>query len=256
MPPLFVCLVAGVCGACVGSFLNVCIYRLPLDESVISPGSYCRSCSTPLVWYDNIPLFAYLMRRGRCRMCGAQFSVRYICVELLTACIAVLLLVHFGVTLVALGYFVFAAALVVITFIDVDYQIIPDVISLPGIILGLLFSAISPHLTFWESLIGAGLGAGILLIVAFGYWAVTRREGMGGGDIKLLAMIGAFLGWRAIPFTLLIASFTGSVIGVATMLRRRADSKLILPFGPFLAFGAGCYLFIGESLIAWYLGLR
>ena len=234
----------------------MCIYRLPLDESVISPGSYCRSCSTPLVWYDNIPLFAYLMRRGRCRMCGAQFSVRYICVELLTACIAVLLLVHFGVTLVALGYFVFAAALVVITFIDVDYQIIPDAISVPGIILGLLFSAISPHMTFWESLIGAGLGAGILLIVAFGYWAVTRREGMGGGDIKLLAMIGAFLGWRAIPFTLLIASFTGSVIGVATMLRRRADSKLILPFGPFLAFGAGCYLFIGESLIAWYLGLR
>ena len=234
----------------------MCIYRLPLDESVISPGSYCRSCSTPLVWYDNIPLFAYLMRRGRCRMCGAQFSVRYICVEFLTACIAVLLVIQFGVTLVALGYFVFAAALVVITFIDVDYQIIPDVISLPGIIFGLLFSAISPHLTFWESLIGAGLGAGILLIVAFGYWAVTRREGMGGGDIKLLAMIGAFLGWRAIPFTLLLASCTGSVIGVATMLRRRADSKLILPFGPFLAFGAGCYLFIGESLIAWYLGLR
>lgn len=222
---------------------------------MISPGSYCRSCSTLLAWYDNIPLFSYLARRGRCRVCGTGFSVRYFWVELLTACLAILLVIQFGVTLVTLGYFVFAAALVVITFIDVDHQIIPDVISLPGIILGLLFSLISSHVTFRESLIGAGLGAGVLLIVAFGYWAVTRREGMGGGDIKLLAMIGAFLGWRAIPFTLLIASCTGSVIGIATMIRRRADSKLALPFGPFLAFGAGCYLFIGEFLIAWYLGL-
>ncbi len=234
----------------------MCIYRLPLEESVISPGSHCRSCSTPLAWYDNIPLFSYLVRRGRCRVCDARFSVRYFWVELLTAASAVLLVAQFGLTLVTLEYFVFAAALVVITFIDVDHQIIPDIISLPGIILGLLFSAISPQVTFWESLIGAGLGAGVLLTVAFGYWAVTRREGMGGGDIKLLAMIGAFLGWRAIPFTLLVASCSGSVIGIATMIRYRADTKLALPFGPFLAFGAGCYLFIGESLIAWYLGLH
>ena len=234
----------------------MCIYRLPLEESVISPGSHCRNCSTPLAWYDTIPLFTYLVRHGRCRICGARFSVRYFWVELLTAALAGLLVVQFGVTLATLGYFVFAAALVVITFIDVDYKIIPDVISLPGTLLGLLFSALSPHLTFWESLIGAGLGAGVLLIVAFGYWAVTGREGMGGGDIKLLAMIGAFLGWRAIPFTLLLASCSGSVIGLAVMLRRRTDSKLVLPFGPFLAFGAGCYLFIGEALIAWYLSLR
>lgn len=234
----------------------MCIYRLPLEESVVSPGSHCRSCSAPLAWYDNIPLFSYLVRRGRCRVCGAGFSARYFWVELLTACLAVLLVIQFGVTLVTLGYFVFVAALVVSTFIDVDHKIIPDVISLPGIVLGLFFSLVSPHVTFWESLTGAGLGAGVLLIVAFGYWAVTRREGMGGGDIKLLAMIGAFLGWRAIPFTLLVASCTGSAIGIATMIRRRADAKLALPFGPFLAFGAGCYLFIGESLIAWYLGLR
>ena len=234
----------------------MCIYRLPREESVISPGSHCRSCLTPLAWYDNIPLFSYLVRRGRCRVCGARFSARYFWVELLTAALAVLLVAQFGLSLVALGYFVFAAALVVITFIDVDHQIIPDVISLPGILLGLLFSALSPQVTFRESLIGAGLGAGVLLTVALGYWAVTKREGMGGGDIKLLAMIGAFLGWRAIPFTLLVASCTGSVIGIATMIRRRADTKLALPFGPFLAFGAGCYLFIGEPLIAWYLGLH
>ena len=166
-----------------------------------------------------------------------------------------MLVLQFGLSLATGGYFIFAAALIAITFIDVDYQIIPDVISLPGVVLGLLFSVISPHLTIWESLIGAGLGAGILLAVAFSYWAVTKREGMGGGDIKLLAMIGAFLGWRSIPFTLLVASFTGSGIGIATMIRQQADSKLALPFGPFLAFGAVCYLFFGEPLIDWYLGL-
>ena len=234
----------------------MCIYRLPGEESVISPGSHCRSCLTPLAWYDNIPLFSYLVRRGRCRVCGARFSARYFWVELLTAALAVLLVAQFGLTLTTLGYFVFAAALIVITFIDADHQIIPDVISLPGILLGLLFSVLSPQVTFRESLIGAGLGAGVLLTVALGYWAVTKREGMGGGDIKLLAMIGAFLGWRAIPFTLLVASCTGSAVGVATMIQCRADTKLALPFGPFLAFGAGCYLFIGEFLIAWYLGLR
>ena len=158
----------------------MCIYRLPREESIVSPGSYCRSCRTPLAWYDTIPLFAYLIRRGRCRLCGAQFSVRYFWVELLSAGLAVLLLVQFGVTLVAVGYFVFAAALVVIAFIDADYRIIPDAISVPGVLLGLLFSLISPHLTFWESLAGAGLGAGILLAVAFSYWVVTKREGMGG----------------------------------------------------------------------------
>ncbi len=223
---------------------------------MVSPGSHCRSCSTPLTWYDNIPLLSYLVRRGRCRVCGARFSARYFWVELLTAAIAVLLPIQFGLTLATLGYFVFAAALIVITFIDVDHRIIPDVISLPGTLLGLLLSVFSPQVTFWESLIGAGLGAGALLTVALGYRAVTEREGMGGGDIKLLAMIGAFLGWRAIPFTLLAASCTGSMIGIATMIRRRTDTRLALPFGPFLAFGAGSYLFIGESLTAWYLDLR
>lgn len=255
IPLLLVFTFAFVFGACIGSFLNVCIYRLPLEESIVSPESHCRSCSTPLAWYDNIPLLTYLFRRGRCRACGAQFSSRYFFVELLTALIALMLVAQFGISVSTLGYFVFAAALVVITFIDVDYQIIPDVISLPGIVAGMLFSFLSPHLTLWDSLIGAAAGAGILLAVALGYWLITKREGMGGGDIKLLAMIGAFLGWRSVPFTLLIASFVGSGIGIATMIRRQADTKLALPFGPFLSFGALCYLFVGETLIAWYLGL-
>ena len=242
-------------GAAIGSFLNVCIYRLPLRESIVFPASHCRACSAPLSWYDNLPLASYVLRRGRCRFCGAAFSFRYFLVELLTALLAVALVYRFGLTVTTVGYFAFSAALVVITFIDLDYQIIPDVISLPGAVAGVLFSLVSPALSLWSSLIGLVLGAGILLAVALGYRAVTGREGMGGGDVKLLAMIGAFLGWRAVLFSLFAASFVGSVVGVAAMVRNHADSKLALPFGPFLSFGALCYLFFGEQLIGWYLNL-
>jgi leader peptidase (prepilin peptidase)/N-methyltransferase len=162
---------------------------------------------------------------------------------------------RFGLTVTTVGYFAFIAALVTITFIDLDHQLIPDAISLPGVAVGLLFSVVTPRLTFMSSVVGAGIGAGVLLAVALGYKAMTGREGMGGGDIKLLAMIGAFLGWRSVPFTLFAASCVGSIIGVVTMVQRRADGQLALPFGPFLAFGAVCYLFFGEQLIDWYLGL-
>ncbi len=255
--PLLFLFFVFVFGACVGSFLNVCICRLPVNESVVSPPSHCRACKALLPWHDNLPLLGYLMRRGRCGSCGEKFSIRYFMVELLTGLLAVVLTWQFGPSLTTLGYFAFAAALVVITFIDLDHQIIPDVISLPGVLAGLLFSLLSPlpTLTLWTSFIGALVGGGTLLAVALGYQLLTGREGMGGGDVKLLAMIGAFLGWRAIPFTIFIASLLGSIVGVTAMIRNRADSKLALPFGPFLSFGALSYLFIGESLIAWYLGL-
>lgn len=248
---------AFVFGACIGSFLNVCIYRMPLEKSVVFPASHCQACFTVLPWYDNLPLLSYLIRRGHCGFCGAHFSARYFFVELLTGLMAVAVMSQFGLTLVALGYFAFVAALIVITFIDLDHQIIPDVISLPGIVVGLLFSLLSPlpTLTIWTSLLGALAGAGSLLAVALGYQAVSGREGMGGGDVKLLAMIGAFLGWRSIPFTIFFASCIGSLIGVGTMIRRQADSQLALPFGPFLSFAALAYLFYGERLISWYLGL-
>jgi leader peptidase (prepilin peptidase)/N-methyltransferase len=252
--PSFVVAVTFVFGAVVGSFLNVCIYRLPLRESIVFPASHCRSCATPLAWYDNLPLVSYLLRRGRCRFCGAAFSSRYFVVEFITALLAVLLVNHFGLTLTAFGYFVFSAALVVITFIDLDHWIIPDVISLPGIIAGIVFSLVSP-ITIWDSLTGAVAGAGILWAVFWGYYFWAHEEGMGGGDVKLLAMIGAFLGWRAILFTLFSASFTGAVVGLILMRIRHADGKMALPFGPFLSFGALCYLFFGERLIGWYFKL-
>jgi leader peptidase (prepilin peptidase)/N-methyltransferase len=242
-------------GAVIGSFLNVCIYRLPDGESVVFPASHCRACTRVLSWYENVPLLSYLFQRGRCRTCGTRFSARYFWVELLTAFLALALVYRFGLTPMTVGYFVFIAALVTITFIDLDHQIIPDVISLPGVMVGLLFSFLTPHVTFMNALLGAGLGAGILLAVALGYKMLTGREGMGGGDIKLLAMIGAFLGWRSVPFTLFAASCVGSLVGVAAMVRRQADGQLALPFGPFLAFGAVCYLFFGEQLIDWYLSL-
>ncbi len=242
-------------GAVIGSFLNVCIYRLPDHESIVFPASHCRACSRVLSWYENVPLLSYLLQRGKCRTCGAHFSSRYFWVELLTAFLSIALVSRFGLTLTTVGYFLFVASLVTVTFIDLDHQIIPDVISLPGVLVGLLFSLVSSHISFWDSLAGAAIGAGVLLAVALGYTAITGREGMGGGDVKLLAMIGAFLGWRSVPFTLFAASCIGSIIGVIVMARRNANSQLALPFGPFLAFGAISYLFFGERLINWYLGM-
>lgn len=253
--PSFLAVSVFIFGTCIGSFLNVCVYRIPLEQSIVSPSSYCFGCSSPLAWYDNIPLLSYLILRGRCRVCSAQFSSRYFFIETLTGLLAVLVMYRFGLGVAGLGLFVFSAALVVTTFIDLDHQIIPDVISLPGVAAGVAFSIVNPYVTWSSSLIGVAVGAGILLTVALGYQALTGREGMGGGDVKLLAMIGAFLGWQSVPFTLLLASFIGSAVGIGTMIRENSDAKLALPFGPFLSFGALSYLFFGKPLINWYLGL-
>ena len=250
IPLLLVFTFACVFGACIGSFLNVCIYRLPLEESIVSPESHCRSCSTPLAWYDNIPLLTYLFRRGRCRACGAQFSSRYFFVELLTALITLMLVAQFGISVLTLGYLVFVAALVVITFVDVDYQIIPDVISLPGIAAGICFSFLFPHLTLWDSLIGAAAGAGILLAVALGYWLITKREGMGMGDVKLLAMIGAFLGVDGVFLTIFFSAFLGAAIFGPISLK---TGKLV-PFGIFLAAGAAVAFGWGDLIVGWCVG--
>jgi leader peptidase (prepilin peptidase)/N-methyltransferase len=242
-------------GACLGSFLNVCIYRLPQDLSIVSPRSFCPQCRTPVRGYDNIPLLSYLLLRGKCRSCGAKISWRYPLVEAITGGLAVALFLKFGPTLGFLAYFVFTAALVVITFIDLDHRIIPDVISLPGIGAGFLLSFFLPAVTWTESLIGLLAGGGSLYLVAIGYEALTKREGMGGGDVKLLAMFGAWLGWKAVLFTLFFASLSGTLIGGGAMLLQKQGRHYAIPFGPFLAFGALAYLFFGPQLIHWYLSL-
>jgi leader peptidase (prepilin peptidase)/N-methyltransferase len=246
-------LFAFVFGAVIGSFLNVCIHRLPAKESVVYPPSHCPGCGARIRSRDNIPLLSYVLLRGRCRSCGAPISLRYPVVEALSGALLVLLLYRFGLS-PALGVYVaFVAALIVVSFIDLDHQIIPDVISLPGIVVGLVASALGQGPPLLDSVLGALVGGGILYAVAVGYHALTAREGMGGGDIKLLAMIGAFLGWRGVLVTLIVGSFTGAVVGISLILVRRTDSRVPIPFGPFLALGAVCALAFGDRLITWYL---
>ncbi|GAM07857.1 type 4 prepilin-like proteins leader peptide-processing enzyme [Geobacter sp. OR-1] len=248
-------LFAFIYGAVIGSFLNVCICRLPENRSVVSPPSSCPHCGYRIRWYDNIPLVSYALLGGKCRSCRVSISFRYPLVELVTALLTLMLFIRFGPTLTFLALFILCAALVVITFIDIDHQIIPDVISLPGIVIGFAFSFFLPWLGWKDSLIGVLAGGGSLLVVAYGYQMLTGKEGMGGGDVKLLAMMGAFLGWRSILFIVFAASLVGSIIGVGLMLVRGRDSKLPIPFGPFLALGSILYIFYGSRIIDWYLGL-
>jgi len=243
-------------GAIVGSFLNVCILRLPKEESIVWPGSHCPHCKTPIQFYDNIPLVSYMLLKGRCRHCHRAISFQYPLIEGITALTSLILFMKFGPSLSYLFYFLFVAALIVVTVIDLYHQIIPDVISLPGIGVGLLASLILPQLTFVNSLKGLILGGGSLFVVATLYQWLFKREGMGGGDVKLLAMIGAFLGWKAVILTVLLGSLIGSIIGISIMILKGKDFKYAIPFGPFLSLGAVIALFYGPSLINWYLYLN
>lgn len=249
--PLF----AFVFGMVAGSFLNVCICRMPKNESIVSPPSHCPHCSYQIRWHDNIPLVSYLILKGKCRGCSAHISLQYPLVELLNGILTLLLFLRFGPTPAFAALFLFCSALVVITFIDMEHQIIPDEISLSGIVVGFVLSFFLKGHTWLNSLLGILLGGGSLLLVAYSYQWLTGKEGMGGGDIKLLAMMGAFLGWKAIPFIIFTSSLVGSLIGVSIMLFQKKDSKLAIPFGPYLASGAVLYIFYGKALIRWYLGL-
>lgn len=246
---------AFICGAVVGSFLNVCIHRVPAGASIVSPASHCPQCGTPIRSRDNVPLLSYLLLRGRCRACGTRISLRYPVVEALTGILSALVAYRVGWSPLLAVDGLLIAALIAISFIDFDHQIIPDVISLPGIVVGVACAAAGYGPSLADSLIGVLLGGGLLYAVAAGYAAVTGREGMGGGDIKLLAMIGAFLGWRGVLVTVVLGSLGGSLVGGALMLTRHLGSRVPIPFGPFLAAGAVCALFFGDALIAWYFHL-
>jgi leader peptidase (prepilin peptidase)/N-methyltransferase len=258
---------AFVLGACIGSFLNVCIYRLPADESVVHPRSRCPRCGTLIAWYDNLPLVSWALLRARCRGCSTPISARYPLVEALTGGLAILAVARFGLEPLTIALFVFTAALVLITFIDIDHRFIPDEVSLPGIVVGLGVSLLPGGIGLWNAALGALVGGGILFLVAWGYERMTGREGMGYGDVKLLAMIGAFLGWQAIPAVIVVASLTGSVAGLLAMFDgrsrrrvrrvqthfgplavlvslRRASRRTEIPFGPFLALGALSVLYL------------
>lgn len=244
-----------VMGLVVGSFLNVCIHRIPLGMSIVRPASRCPYCGFELRWYLNIPILSYLLLGGRCTSCKARISFRYPLVEALTGFLFLLVFHYFGVSWVTPVYWLFVATLIVITFIDIDHQIIPDAISLPGIVVGFLAAFLIPWLAWYDSLLGILLGGGSLWLVAEVYHRLTGKEGMGGGDIKLLAMMGAFLGWKAVLPVIFFGSLAGSLVGVPLMWFKGADGKLAIPFGPFLALGGLVYLLWGQQLLVWYLGL-
>lgn len=250
---LFVLISAFCFGAIIGSFLNVVILRLPNDEeSIVFPASHCTSCMADLHWYENIPILSFLVLRGKCSHCKATISFQYPLVELIMGLLAAALVQKFGLNVTSAGYFLFCAALLVIIWIDVHHQIIPDVISLPGIIIGLLFSLISPELHWKDSLIGVLTGGGILYVIALLYFLWRKVDGMGGGDIKLLAMIGAFLGWQALPFVIFASSLSGSMVGILAMIKQKKGGQTRIPFGPFLSIAALAYLFFQDKIFLLY----
>ncbi|MDX1774997.1 MAG: prepilin peptidase [Desulfobulbales bacterium] len=242
-------------GAVVGSFLNVVILRLPAEgESIVFPASRCPKCLEPLHWHDNIPIISFVLLKKKCRNCSAPISWQYPLVELCMALLSVALFFKFGFTVALPIYFTFSAALLVVIVIDYYHKIIPDIISLPGIIIGFVCSFVNPVVTWQQSAIGLLIGGGVLYAIAAGYYLFTKREGMGGGDIKLLAMIGAFLGWQSLPFVVFGSSILGAAVGIGAMAKQKKGGKTMIPYGPFLSVAALLYMFYRE-IINYYLVL-
>jgi leader peptidase (prepilin peptidase)/N-methyltransferase len=240
-------------GLAVGSFLNVVIHRLPRQASVVKPSSRCPGCGYELRWFDNIPVLSWLLLRGRCRKCGAPISVRYPIVEILTM---IVFLAHwwlFGWTVLMAVRLLFACALIALFAIDLEHHLLPDRITLPGIAVGLILSLIVPP-GIVDSILGTLLGGGVLWAIGEAYYRYSGQEGMGGGDVKMLAMVGAFLGWKLVLITLVLSSVAGSVIGLLVIAIKRGGMKYALPYGTFLALGALAASLAGDRLVAWYLG--
>ncbi|HLE26340.1 MAG TPA: prepilin peptidase [Thermodesulfobacteriota bacterium] len=260
---------AFIFGSVVGSFLNVCIYRLPRRESIIFTHSHCTSCGAPIKLYDIIPIASYLILFGRCRACGSRISPTYLVVELLSGVVSALLVLRFGISLTSLFYLIFLFSLIVVTFIDLEHRIIPNVITLPGIIVGLIYNALNTNwvtlqmeLSYFQftlsdflrisdkvdiigSILGIILGGGILYFIGFIYEAIKKREGMGMGDVKLLAMIGAFIGWKGVIFVAFLSSLFGVLVGIPIIFFKKGDLKYAIPYGPFLSLAAALYCFTG-----------
>jgi leader peptidase (prepilin peptidase) / N-methyltransferase len=250
-PQLFEVSVVGVFGLLIGSFLNAVIHRVPRKQSIVSPGSQCPACGYALRWYDNIPVVSYVMLGARCRKCRQPISIRYPIVELITAAVFVAHYFVFGWTLLLAVRLLFAASLVALFAIDLEHKLLPDVITLPGIVIGILASVFLPP-GVMESLIGMLIGGGVLWLIGEAYFRYSGEEGMGGGDVKMLAMIGAFLGWKLVLVTLVLSSVLGSVLGLTIIAIKRGNMKYALPFGTFLALGALAASLVGEQIVTWY----
>jgi len=247
-------LVTFILGAVVGSFLNVCISRLPHGESILTPASHCPLCRSPIAWHDNIPLISYLLLKGKCRQCQAAISPRYPLVEAATALGALALYLKYGMGCPLIVTFVFLCCLICISVIDLQYRIIPHIIVLPGIPLFLFAGVSVMGVRFIDALIGLLAGIGVLYLVAVYYEAITGNEGMGGGDVNFLGFLGAFFGWQGLPIILFCAAFMGACIGLIVMAIKGRNLKYAIPFGPFLSFGAIVQLFVGRELMGFLYG--
>jgi leader peptidase (prepilin peptidase)/N-methyltransferase len=245
---------AFVAGLLFGSFMNVLIYRLPRDENVVAGRSKCPKCKAMVGWRDNIPIVSYVLLRGKCRHCNFRIPVHYPTVELASGVIAALVVVFMGPTLKALWMYVFFGTLLVITFIDWFHQIIPDPLSVGGVVFGWIGSLVCLDISLPESIVGSLVGGGVILAIALLYKALRKIDGIGGGDVKLMAMIGAFLGWQMVFPVLFIASFLGSIYGIVLMRRKSADARTAVAFGSFLAPSATIVYFAGARLLELYLG--
>ncbi len=262
--------IAFIFGLNIGSFLNVCIYRLPKSESIVNPPSHCPKCNKKIEWFDNIPLISYILLRGKCRNCKTAISPRYFLVELLTGVMFFFLMFKFGLSFDFFIFMIFTCVLIIVTFIDFDHFLIPDVLVLPGIVLGLavsfknsllmnlspLFFDVSyPLSVFLNSLTGAIFGFLSLLFVAVLGEMLFKKEAMGGGDLKLLAMMGAFLGWKNVFFTIFMSSLVGAVIGITLIIFKKKGKGEYIPYGPYLALAGIINIFWGDILIAKFLRL-
>jgi leader peptidase (prepilin peptidase)/N-methyltransferase len=280
VPPLFGYVVAGVFGAIIGSFLNVVIHRVPLEQSIVFPNSRCASCGGAIAFYDNIPVLSYLVLRAKCRHCKERISFRYPAVELLTAALFIGVAWHDGLSAALPFDLVFASALLALVFIDAEHMILPNVITYPGIVFAVVARIAIPFLTgtphfddvpslaqgaladmpVWVTslagaLIGALLGGGSLWLMGWTWEKLRGIEAMGLGDVKMMFMVGAYLGWRLTILTIFIGVLTGSVIGIALMARQgQRNMQMLLPFGVFLGLGAIAALLFGAPIVEWYAG--
>jgi leader peptidase (prepilin peptidase)/N-methyltransferase len=247
---------AAALGMALGSFVNVLIYRLPLRRSVVFPRSRCPACGTAIKPYDNVPVLSYLvLLRGRCRSCRAGISFRYPAVELMVGFGSLVAYGRHGWNLEYLAEVVFLGSMLALVVIDYRQRVLPDAITLTGAVVGLAISGPRASLTFYDALAGAALGFGILYLVAEIYFRLRRVQGLGMGDVKMLMMVGAFLGWKGVLLTLLVGSMLGSVFGLGLVLLRGRTLRAALPFGTFLGPAAVVSLFAGRSLADWYIGL-
>jgi len=243
-----------ILGLAVGSFLNVCIHRLPRKASIVQPPSSCPNCGYMLRWIDNIPVVSYAMLRGRCRKCRQSISIRYPIIEVVTMAVFVLHYFVLGLDIILVPRLLFASILIVLFAIDLEHHLLPNVITLPGIVVGLAFSAMLPP-GLLNALFGVLAGGGILWLIGEAYYRYSGQEGMGGGDVKMLAMIGAFLGWKLVILTLVLSSFLGAIIGVLVIAARRGGMKHALPYGTFLSLAALTASLVGSQVVDWYLSL-